>query len=134
MVGGLCVLIVLLVALLLVMRSRRERTLVAAAEAAPGRTRARGQHEQRMPQPLSGPVTGHQGSSRSQLAPPPGRSGTSGWAATGGWQGGSSLGEMQPPPAEPFRPAIAPAPKPGEDGRQGGPVTRGPARGSRTAA
>ena len=118
-VGGLCVLIVLLVALLLVMRSRRERALVAATEAAPGRTRTRsprGQHEQRMPQPVSGPVTGpvtgHQGSSRSQLAPPPGPSGTGGWAATGGWQGGSSLGEMQPPPAEPFGPVIAPAPKP----------------------
>ena len=126
-VAGLCVLIVLLVALLLVMRSRRERSSGfrgATAEAAPGRTRPRGQHEQRLPQPVSGPVTepvagsftgsftGHQGSSRSQLAPPPGRAGTGGWAATGGWQGGSSLGEMQPPPAEPFGPVIAPAPKP----------------------
>jgi hypothetical protein len=125
-VAGLCVLIVLLVALLLVMRSRRERSRVSTAEAAPGRNRdprPRGQHEQRMPQPVSGPVTapftgpvaGHQDSSRSQLAPPPGRNpdaGTGGWAATGGWQGGSNLGEMQPPPAEPFRPVIAPAPKP----------------------
>ncbi|HEX3311557.1 MAG TPA: S8 family serine peptidase, partial [Streptosporangiaceae bacterium] len=117
-VAGLCVLIVLLVALLLVMRSRRERSSgfrVATAEAAPGRTRTRsprGQHEQRLPQPVSGPAAGHQGSSRAQLAPPPGQAGTGGWAATGGWQGGSSLGEMQPPPAEPFRPVIAPAPKP----------------------
>ena len=133
MVGGLCVLIVLLVALLLVMRSRRERALVAAAEAAPGRTRARsprGQHEQRMPQPVSGPVTapvtGHQGSSRSQLAPPPGRSGTGGWAATGGWQGGSSLGEMQPPPAEPFRPVMAPAPKPARTAAKAAPSPAGP--------
>ena len=132
-VGGLCVLIVLLVALLLVMRSRRERALVAAAEAAPGRTRTRsprGQHEQRMPQPVSGPVTGpvtgHQGSSRSQLAPPPGRSGTGGWAATGGWQGGSSLGEMQPPPAEPFRPVIAPAPKPARTAARAAPSPAGP--------
>ena len=129
-VAGLCVLIVLLVALLLVMRSRRERALVAAAEAAPGRTRTRsprGQHEQRMPQPVSGPVAGpvagHQGSSRSQLAPPPGRAGTGGWAVTGGWQGGSSLGEMQPPPAEPFRPVIAPAPKPA---RAAAPAPAGP--------
>ncbi|HEX5289430.1 MAG TPA: S8 family serine peptidase, partial [Streptosporangiaceae bacterium] len=118
-VAGLCVLIVLLVALLLVMRSRRGRASGfrgAAAEATSRNrdARPRGQHEQRMPQPVSGPVgpdTGHQGSSRSQLAPPPGRASTGGWAATGGWQGGSSLGEMQPPPAEPFRPVMAPAPK-----------------------
>ncbi len=132
-VGGLCVLIVLLVALLLVMRSRRERALLAAAEAAPRRNpdaRPRGQHEQRMPQPVSGavtgPVTGHQGSSRSQPAPPPGRSGTGGWAATGGWQGGSSLGEMQPPPAEPFRPVIAPAPKPARTATRAAPAPAGP--------
>src|SRR5262249_26071302 len=99
-------------------RGRAPGSRGAAAEA-PGRNRdarPRGQHEQRMPQPMSGPVTGHQGSSRSQLAPPPARAGTGastgGWAAAGGWQGGSSLGEMQPPPAEPFRPVIAPAPKP----------------------
>ena len=112
-VAGLCVLIVLLVALLLVMRSRRERAR-AAAEAASGRNpdgRPRGQHEQRRPESVSGPVNGHQGSSLSQPAPPPGRAGAGGWAATGGWQGGSSLGEMQPSSAEPFRPAIAPAPK-----------------------
>ena len=79
-----------------------------------------------MPQPASGPVTGHQGSSRSQLAPPPGRNpdaGTGGWAATGGWQGGSNLGEMQPPTAEPFRPVIAPAPKPA---RTAAPAPAGP--------
>jgi len=129
-VAGLCVLIVLLVALLLVMRSRRERSRFATAEAAHGRTRPRGQHEQRMPQPVSGPVTGpvagHQGSSRSQLAPPPGRAGTGGWAATGGWQGGSSLGEMQPPPAEPFRPVIAPAPKPARTAAKAAPSPAGP--------
>jgi hypothetical protein len=136
-VAGLCVLIVLLVALLLVMRSRRERSSgfrVATAEAAPGRTRPRGQHEQRLPQPVSGPVTepaaapfaGHQGSSRSQLAPPPGRAGTGGWAATGGWQGGSNLGEMRPPPAEPFRPVIAPAPKPARTAARTAPAPAGP--------
>ena len=73
--------------------------------------------------PFTGPVTGHQDSSRSQLAPPPGRAGTGGWAATGGWQGGSNLGEMQPPPAEPFRPVIAPAPKPA---RTAAPAPAGP--------
>jgi Subtilase family len=124
-VAGLCVLIVLLVALLLVMRSRRERTR-AAAEAASGRTRPRGQHEQRRPEPVSGPVTGHQGSSRSQLAPPPGRASTGGWAAAGGWQGGSSLGEMQPPPAEPFRPAMAPAPKPARTSARAARSSAGP--------
>jgi hypothetical protein len=116
-VAGLCVLIVLLVALLLVMRSRRERAsgFQAAAEAGSGRNpdgRPRGQHEQRKPEPVTGPVIGHQGSSLGQPAPPHGRAGSGGWAATGGWQGGSSLGEMQPPSAEPFRPAIARAPKP----------------------
>jgi hypothetical protein len=132
-VAGLCVLIVLLVALLLVMRSRRERAsgFRGAAAEAPGRIRPRGQHEQRMPQPVSGPVTGpvtapftgHQGSSRSQLAPPPG---TGGWAAAGGWQGGSSLGEMQPPPAEPFRPVIAPAPKSARTAARAAPSPAGP--------
>jgi subtilase family protein len=131
-VAGLCVLIVLLVALLLVMRSRRERSSgfrLGTAETAPGRTRTRsprGQHEQRMPQPASGPVTRHQGSSRSQLAPPPGSAGTGGWAATGGWQGGSNLGEMQPPPAEPFRPVIAPPPKPARTAAKATPSPAGP--------
>jgi len=94
-VAGLCVLIVLLVGLLLVMRRRRERTGAAAAEPGPGRarTRARGQHEQRRPEIVPGPVTTP---SRPRPAPP----GPS-WAATGGWQGGSSLGEMQSTPAEP---------------------------------
>jgi hypothetical protein len=132
-VAGLCVLIVLLVALLLVMRSRRERSRLATAESAPGRTRTRsphGQHEQRVPQPVSGPVaassTGHQGSGRSQLAPPPDRASTGGWAATGGWQGGSNLGEMQPPPAEPFRPVIAPAPKPARTAAKAAPSPASP--------
>jgi hypothetical protein len=131
-VAGLCVLIVLLVALLLVMRSRRERSSGfrnAAAEAAPGRARPRGprgQHEQRRPEPVSGPVLGHQGSSRSQLAQPSGLASTGGWAATGGWQGGSSLGEMQPPPAEPFRPAMAPAPKPARTAARAAPFFAGP--------
>src|SRR6185437_8875698 len=117
-VAGLCVLIVLLVALLLIMRSRRERSSGfkgATAEAAPGRNRdarPRGQHEQRLPQPASGPVT-----------EPAAAPFTGGWAATGGWQGGSNLGEMQPPPAEPFRPVIAPAPKPA---RTAAPAPAGP--------
>jgi len=117
-VAGLCVLIVLLVALLLVMRSRRKRTRVGAAEPGPGRARPRGQHEQRRPEPVPGPVIGP---SRSQLAVP----GPS-WSATGGWQGGSSLGEMQPAPAEPFRPAIAPAPKPSRTSARPAPASSGP--------
>jgi serine protease len=104
-VAGLCVLIVLLVGLLLMMRRRRERARPAAAEPGPGRIRPRGQHEQRRPEPVPGPAVA--GPSRSQPVP----HGPS-WAATGGWQGGSSLGEMQPAPAEPFRPVLAPAPKP----------------------
>jgi hypothetical protein len=130
-VAGLCVLIVLLVALLLVMRSRRERAsgFQAAAEAGSGRNpdgRPRGQHEQRKPEPVTGPVIGHQGSSLGQPAPPHGRAGSGGWAATGGWQGGSSLGEMQPPPAEPFRPVIAPAPKPARTTARAAPSLAGP--------
>jgi hypothetical protein len=107
-VAGLCGLIVLLVGLLLVMRRRPKRAGPAAPEPGPGRARPRGQHEHRRgqpvpgpaPDPIPGPVTG-------QPAP----SGPS-WAATGGWQGGSNLGEMQPAPPEPFRPVVAPAPKP----------------------
>jgi hypothetical protein len=130
-VAGLCVLIVLLVALLLVMRSRRERAsgFQAAAEAGSGRNpagRPRGQHEQRKPEPVTGPVIGHQGSSLAQLAPPHGQAGSGGWAATGGWQGGSSLGEMQPQSAEPFRPAIAPAPKPARTAARAASSSAGP--------
>ena len=120
-VAGLCVLIVLLVGLLLVMRRRRERPRAAAPEPGPGRARPRGQHEQRRPELVPGPVTGP---SRSQPGPPapPGPS----WAAAGGWQGGSSLGEMQPAPAEPFRPVMAPAPKPARTAPRTAPVSAGP--------
>ena len=114
-VAGLCVLIVLLVGLLLMMRRRRERARPAAAEPGPGRPRPHGQHEQRRPEPVPGPAVA--GPSRSQPVP----AGPS-WAATGGWQGGSSLGEMQPAPAEPFRPVMAPAPKPARTG----PASPGP--------
>jgi hypothetical protein len=114
-VAGLCVLIVLLVVLLLIMRRRRERARPAAAEPGPSRPRSRGQHEQRRPEPVPGPAVA--APSQSQPAP----AGPS-WAATGGWQGGSSLGEMQPAPAEPFRPVIAPAPKPARTG----PASPGP--------
>jgi hypothetical protein len=132
-VAGLCVLIVLLVGLLLVMRRRRERSRAAAADAGPGRTRARGQHEQRRPELVPEPVTGP---SRSQTGPsgpsgptgpsvPTGPAGPS-WAAAGGWQGGSSLGEMQPAPAEPFRPAMAPPPKPARPAPRAAPASSGP--------
>jgi serine protease len=125
-VAGLCVLIVLLVGLLLVMRRRRERPRAAAAEPGPGRARSRGQHEQRRPELVPGPVSApsqspSQSPSRSQPGPP----GPS-WAATGGWQGGSSLGEMQPAPAEPFRPALAPPPKPARATANAAPASSGP--------
>ena len=129
-VAGLCVLIVLLVGLLLVMRRRRERSRAAAADAGPGRARPRGQHEQRRPELVPGPVTGP---SRSQTGPsgpsgPTGPAGPAGpsWAAAGGWQGGSSLGEMQPAPAEPFRPVMAPAPKPARTAPRAAPASSGP--------
>jgi serine protease len=129
-VAGLCVLIVLLVGLLLVMRRRRGRSRAAAAEAGPGRPRARGQHEQRRPELIPEPVTEP---SRSQPGPsgPSGLSGPTGptgpsWAAAGGWQGGSSLGEMQPAPAEPFRPAMAPPPKPPRPVPRAAPASSGP--------
>ena len=126
-VAGLCLLIVLLVGLLLVMRSRRERASgfrAAAAQAAPGRARPRGQHEQRRPEPVPGAVILP---GRSQLAPPPGLAPASagGWAAAGDWQG-SSLGEMQPPPAEPFRPAMTAAPKPARPTARAAPSSAGP--------
>jgi Subtilase family len=120
-VAALCVLIVLLVGLLLVMHRRRERSRAAAAEPGPGRARPRGQHEQRRPEPVPGPVIGP---SRSQ-AGPAGPAGPA-WAAAGGWQGGSSLGEMQPAPAEPFRPVMAPAPKPARTAPRAAPASSGP--------
>jgi hypothetical protein len=125
-VAGLCVLIVLLVGLLLVVRRRRERPRTAAAEPGPRRARSRGQHEQRRPELVPGPASTpspspSQSPSRSQPGPP----GPS-WAATGGWQGGSSLGEMQPAPAEPFRPAMAPPPKPARTAATADPAATGP--------
>ena len=135
-VGGLCVLIVLLVALLLVMRSRRERTLVAAAEAAPGRTRARGQHEQRMPQPVSGPVTGPRASGFQPVS-----AGAAARAVRHRRLGRYRrlAGRQQPgrdaaAPGRAVPPGHSPGAEAGQDGRQGGPVTRGPALGARTAA
>jgi hypothetical protein len=123
-VAGLCVLIVLLVGLLLVVRRRRERPRAAAPEPGPGRARPRGQHEQRRPELAPGPVTGP---SRSQPGPPapPAPPGPS-WAGAGGWQGGSSLGEMQPVPAEPFRPVMTPAPKPARTAPRTAPASSGP--------
>jgi hypothetical protein len=103
-VAGLCVLIVLLVGLLLVMRSRRERASGfwgAAAEAAPGRARPRGQHEQRRPEPVPGPVILP---GRSQLAPPGWRLEHGRLGGAGGWQGNGLGGCSRP--AEPFRPAM----------------------------
>jgi translation initiation factor IF-2 len=114
-VAGPCGLIVVLVVLLVVMRSRRERAGTAAAETGPARARPRGQHEQRRPE--YGPGREATGQDRPRPAP----AGPT-WTAAGGWHGGS-LGEMQPSqpaspalppspgPAAPLRPAMAPAPK-----------------------
>src|SRR5690242_13282292 len=132
-VAGLGVLIALLVVLLLLMRSRREKARAAAAAAAgPARSRPRGQHEQRKPEPPAGAVlaiTGPGGPGRPRpprLVPgipgyppaPPGSPGpAASWTATGGFTGGG-LGEMQSPegepsaPGAPFRPAMTPPPKP----------------------
>ena len=121
-VAGLCVLIVLLVGLLVVMRRRPARPRAAAAESGPGRARSRGQHEQRRPQPVPGPAVAPSPSPGPSQPGPPGPS----WAATGGWQGGSSLGEMQPVPAEPFRPAMAPPPKPARAAAKAAPASTGP--------
>jgi hypothetical protein len=118
-VAGLGVLIALLVALLLVMRSRRSLAGAAAGEPGSARTRvARGQHEHRRPEP--GPPPGRPagpgglgvagGVSRPQAAPR-NPSATGGWLAAGGWQGGS-VAEMQLSSTAPFRPVVTPTPKP----------------------
>ena len=115
-VAGLCVLILLLVALLLVVRPRRERTRAAPPESGPGRARPHGLHEYRRPQPGGsvGPAP-----SRSQPTPPgpaatgPAATGpvtTGSWPAAGGWQGGS-VGEIAPSSGAPLRPVMTPAPK-----------------------
>ncbi len=60
-VASLCGLIVLLVVLTLLMRSRRERARTAMAEAGSPRGRSRGLHEQRRPESGPGQVTGGPG-------------------------------------------------------------------------
>ena len=136
-VAGLGILIALLVALILLMRSRRERARAAPAEAGSGRVRPRGLHELRRPEPeaeasqvvrpggLTGPETGQgaaglrglnglSAASLPGLAPaglvPPGRATTGDWVATGGWQG-VSVGEIAPSSGAPNRPVMTPAPK-----------------------
>jgi hypothetical protein len=136
-VAGLCVLIVLLVALLLVMRlpagaghqgsdrggggpSRPGPLMpaLAASTSSASRSRVRAGHRcRRVP---AGP---------SWLRRPIGP-GTGGWAAHRGWQGGSSLGEMQPPPGRAVPPGHRAAAEAGQDGGQGGPCTPGPAPGA----
>ena len=122
-VAGLAGLIVLVVMLLVVMRSRRGRVRAAAGQTGSARARTRGLHEHRRPERAPGASQNHEaaagpggaagpsGSSRSQPAPP-GPVAAGGWPAAGGWQGGSSMGEMAPSSGAPFRPVITPASKP----------------------
>jgi len=122
-VAGLGALIALLVLLLLLMRRRRDKARAAGPAA-----RTRGQHEQRRPGPVAAPqldgaggpgrfhpgppaAPAHPGPAAQSARPGPASPGRTDWAAAGGWQGGS-LGEMQPSQPAPFRPAMAPAPKP----------------------
>ena len=138
-VAGLCGLIVLLVVLTLVMRSRRKRGSPVAAEglgSGSTRVRPRGQHEQRRPQPEPGQVAAGLGgltglgAGRLALAPPGltvnppgpavnppgpamaplGPATTGSWPAAGGWQGGS-VGEIAHSSGAPYRPIMTPAPK-----------------------
>ena len=128
-VAGLCVLIVLLVALLLVMRSRRDAAPgLARPEPAPGRNR-------QMPGPADSTGSASRARDRAgrrlgavgrlrpgPLAPPHGRSRRPALAgrAPGGWPGGSSLGEIAPPSAgRSARPSRRRRTRPG--GGQGGP-------------
>jgi Subtilase family len=118
-VAGLGALIALLVLLLLLMRRRRDKSRAAGSAA-----RTRGQHEQRRPGPVATPeldgagrfhpgppaAPAHPGPPAQSARPGPASPGRTDWAG-GGWQGGS-LGEMQPSQPAPFRPAMAPAPKP----------------------
>ena len=135
-VAGLCVLIVLLVALLLVMRSRRERSSGfrgATAEAAPGRTRPRGQHEQRLPQPVSGPVTGagqglHWASGFQPVsagsAARPGRHRRLG--RNRGLAGRQQPGRDAAAPGRAVRPGHSPGAEAGQDGARAAPSPAGP--------
>jgi Subtilase family len=127
--AGVGALIVLLVATILIMRSRRGRMRGAPT----GHTRARGLHEQQR-RPEGGPVApapdqgrGVRGQpQRMRPSPPPADT----WPSPGGWQGGG-LGEIDRSAAPPFRPAMTSAPRaePGyrsghgaeADGKAGGP-------------
>jgi subtilisin family serine protease len=120
-VGGL---IVLLIAGLLVVRSRRDR-------GGPGRgaapARARGQHENRGPATAAGftpdgltpagftPADGGR-------TPRPAQATRPSWASPGGWQGGG-IGEIRPFSDASYRPVVAPAAKPA-GGRAGRGATR----------
>ena len=138
-VAGLTGLIVLLVVLILLMRSRRERVRAAATEglgSGSTRVRPRGQHEQRRPDArLNGSEPGQAAVSLGGLNGSNGLNGTGGpvglasaglapsgpattgaaaagdWTAAGNWQGGS-LGEIAHSSGAPYRPIMAPAPKP----------------------
>jgi serine protease len=111
-VVGLGVLILLLIAGLAIMSSRRRR---AVRPAEPGRARTQGMHEHRRadrdPRPDSD-AAGLRAAAplgRPKLAQP-GAPAAGGWPAPGGWQG-SSAGEIAHSSNPPFRPAMTPVPK-----------------------
>jgi subtilisin family serine protease len=119
-VAAVCVLIIVLVVALLVVRSRRNRggaggTVPRSGQSGAGdRARTRGQHENR--RPAADLVRRPQAARPSPPAPPR-------WASPAGWQGGG-IGEIRPAPDESYRPAVAPAPRPGSGYR----ASRGPGR------
>ena len=119
-VAGVCLLIVLLVAGLLVVRSRRQRRPGAASA---GRAHARGQHEHRRQDgpPVAPAAPASAGSAMAAAgygaalpsrapAATPAPPVADGWRSPGGWQGGS-IGEIGSASGPPARPAVAPLPR-----------------------
>ena len=113
-VAAVSVLIILLVAALLIVRSRRVRGQARPADRA--RARARGQHENRRPDRRPAAATDHATAAGDARAPRwpqaarPNPPASPGWASPAGWQGGS-IGQVRPAPDASSRPVVAPAPR-----------------------
>ena len=108
-VAGVGVLIVVLVASLLVVRSRREdRGRGGSAD----RGRPRGQHESRRPDrgPDRGAAAAGLMAAGDARAPHRATSTSPGWASPAGWQGGG-IGAISPAPDASYRQVAAPVPK-----------------------